>query len=116
MTSELTNEILNLLNQSEQPLSVLEKVIVQLTEGKFLKLKEIENIVFKHSSAALFKERIVELKTKYPEGKQSTSKLAELELFNYTSHYYIRDNEEITKCKQWAAEVDCLDYYNSLIK
>jgi hypothetical protein len=34
----LANQIINLLNQSEQPLSILEEVIVQLTEGKFLKL------------------------------------------------------------------------------
>ena len=64
----------------------------------------------------MFKERIVKLKAKYPEGKQSESKLAELEFLQYTSHHYKRDEEEIAECKKWAAEVDCLDYYNSLIK
>ena len=116
MTSELANQIISLLNQSEQPLSLLEEVIVQLTEGKFLKLKEIERLVFKQSCTTLFKERIVELKTKYPNGKQSEGKLAELEFLQYTSPHYKRDEEEIAECRQWAAEVDCLDYYNSLIK
>jgi hypothetical protein len=111
----LTNQIISLLNQSEQPLSILEEVIVQLTEGKFLKLKEIERLVFKHSSEALFKKRIVELKTKYPNGKQSEG-LAELEFFQYTSPHYKKDEEEIEEKRKWAAEVDCLDYYNSLIE
>ena len=114
--TELANQIISLLNQSEQPLSILEEVIVQLTEGNFLKLKEVERLVFKHSSEALFKEKIVELKTKYPDGKQSEGKLAELEFLQYTSHHYKRDDEEIAENRKWAAEVDCLDYYNSLIK
>lgn len=116
MSSELVNQIISLLNQSEHPLSVLEEVIVQLTEGKFLKLKEIERLVFKHSSESLFKERIVELKTNYPKGKQSEGKLAELQFISYTSPYYKRDEEEIADCRKWAAEVNCLNYYNSLIE
>ena len=112
----LANQIINLLNQSDQPLSILEEVIVQLTESKLFKLKEIEKLVAKHSSKALFKERIAELKAKYPEGKQSENKLAELEFLQYTSLHYKRDKEEIGEERKWAAEVDCLDYYNSLIK
>ena len=95
MSSNLASQIINLLNQSDQPLSILEEVIVQLTEGKFNKLKEIERLVSKQNSKALFKERIVELKAKYPDGKQSKSKLAELEFLQYKSPHYKRDNEEI---------------------
>jgi hypothetical protein len=112
----LTSQVTKLFAESDQPLQLLEEVIMQLTEKKFDKLKEVERLVFKHTREALFKERIVSLKTKYPEGKQSEGTLARLEFFSYTSANYKRDEEDLALEQQWASEVDCLDYYNSLIE
>ena len=107
----ITSQILRLLNQSNDQLVTLTEVITIWSEGKRDKLFLIEHALSKYGLELVFKESLVNLK----DNKEENHHIAKFEKQSFNISFTKGTEEELAKYKQWANEVDCLDFYITLL-
>ena len=112
MTKHLINQIISLLNQSDDQLTVLEQIIAHWSKNKPENLHLLIQCLNKQNKEVLFKERLLNLKTN---STKPSSPITEYERKCFELFHTNIDKKELALFKQWANEIDLLDYYNSLI-